>query len=75
VLGLLCLIGIIVYLMYIGIQQKNYLIILVALSLAFNCLFESMLQRQSGIFFYPFLFFILEWFSTKINPTDNRLSE
>ena len=35
-------------------KNRNYLLLFVVLNLAFNMLFESMLQRQSGIIFYTF---------------------
>lgn len=59
VFGLLTLVGIILVPLMQGIRQKNYVLVLVAASLGFNCLFESMLQRQSGIFYYTFLILIL----------------
>jgi len=37
-----------------GIRNKNGLLILVIFCLSFNCLFESMLQRQTGIVFFTF---------------------
>jgi O-antigen ligase len=37
-----------------GIRNKNGLLILVISCLSFNCLFESMLQRQTGIVFFTF---------------------
>jgi len=39
---------------YWSIKTKNWLLLLVISSLFINCLFESMLQRQSGIVFYCF---------------------
>lgn len=39
---------------YWSITTKNWLLLLVISSLFINCLFESMLQRQSGIVFYCF---------------------
>ncbi len=37
-----------------GVRKKNGLLILVISCLSFNCLFESMLQRQTGIVFFTF---------------------
>lgn len=53
-IGLLIFIGVIAYVLYIGFKFKNVLIIFIGINLAFNSLFESMLQRQSGIVFYVF---------------------
>lgn len=39
---------------WIGIKRKSYLLFFLGASLAFNSLFESMLQQQSGIVFYTF---------------------
>lgn len=58
-LGLLILVGIILVSIIVGIKNRNWLLILVAANLAFNCLFESMLQRQSGMVFYVFWLLIL----------------
>lgn len=38
----------------IGVKNRNWLLIIVIANLIFNSLFESMLQRQSGIVFYTF---------------------
>ena len=56
VLGLILLLTIILYSVYIGIKNNNYILIILSLSLLFNGLFESMLQRQSGIVFYTLCF-------------------
>lgn len=37
-----------------AIYSKNWLLLVIVMSLVFNSLFESMLQRQSGIVFYAF---------------------
>ena len=54
VIGLLILIGIFLYAFYLGWISKNAIIVFIAFNLGFNCLFESMLQRQSGIVFFMF---------------------
>ena len=52
--------GLAVFLLLIGFtirfawKHRNYLLLILVTGLAFNCLFESMLQRQSGIVFYSF---------------------
>jgi O-antigen ligase len=53
-LGAVVLLSIIVYCVVIGIRYRNWILLLFILNFAFNCLFESMLQRQSGIVFYVF---------------------
>ena len=54
VIGLGLFLLIIIYGFYWSIKTKNWLLLLVISSLFINCLFESMLQRQSGIVFYCF---------------------
>ncbi len=45
-------------------KRKDYIFLLLILSLFFNSLFESMLQRQSGIVFYTFwICFFLQFFN------------
>lgn len=53
--------GILVLLLIIGVnfvrglRHKNYLLSFLAFSMAFNALFESVLQKQAGIVFYSLL--------------------
>tara|TARA_R110002072_G_scaffold20688_2_gene74812 strand:- start:13780 stop:15027 length:1248 start_codon:yes stop_codon:yes gene_type:complete len=54
ILGVLILLAIIFYGVYFAFKKRNWLLLLILCNLAFNCLFESMLQRQSGIVFYTF---------------------
>lgn len=54
IFGLLFLLGIIGYSIYLGFRFKNMFITFLGINLAFNSLFESMLQRQSGIVFFTF---------------------
>lgn len=53
-LGLLLLLGLIVSCIQLAIKHRNFLLLLLISGLAFNMLFESMLQRQSGVVFYSF---------------------
>jgi O-antigen ligase len=52
--GLLVFFAILFSSIYFGLKYKNYLLIIISSNLLFNSLFESMLQRQSGIIFYCF---------------------
>jgi O-antigen ligase len=54
VIGLGFFLLIVAFGFYWSITTKNWLLLLVISSLFINCLFESMLQRQSGIVFYCF---------------------
>ena len=56
-----------------GFRNKNWLLVLLTLSLGFNCLFESMLQRQSGIVFYVF-WIVLFSNSFGSNQSQNKLT-
>ena len=58
-IGLLVLLGIILVGVYYSFKFKNWLLLLIISNLAFNSLFESMLQRQSGIVVYTFLICLL----------------
>jgi O-antigen ligase len=52
--GLLVLFALVFFGLYYGFKYRNWLLIIITGNLFFNCLFESMLQRQSGIIFYCF---------------------
>ncbi len=54
IIGLLLLLGVIVSCIRIAMKQRNFLLFLLISGLAFNMLFESMFQRQSGVVFYSF---------------------
>ncbi|MDF3028635.1 MAG: hypothetical protein K0S23_2942 [Fluviicola sp.] len=56
VLGLLIFLSIFVCYFRMAMKYRFSLLFWLTLNLAFNCLFESMLQRQSGIVFYVLLF-------------------
>lgn len=66
VIGLFIFLAIIGYSLYQGVLNKNNLVVILTLCLSFNCLFESMLQRQSGIVFYTFWICILA--AVKLSP-------
>jgi O-antigen ligase len=55
--------------MQFAIQNKNWILLILIINLFFNSLFESMLQRQSGIVFY--VFFIVVLIASNINKKQN----
>lgn len=59
IFGLIVLVLIILLVTWKAIKEKNLFLLALVVSFAFNCLFESMLQRQSGVVFYVVLFCIL----------------
>ena len=65
IIGMIILIFIVFYGIVKGVKTKNWLLVLLASSLAYNCLFESMLQRQSGIVFFTFWLVLLSIYSVK----------
>ncbi|MBI2259085.1 MAG: O-antigen ligase family protein [Flavobacteriia bacterium] len=67
IFGLLVLLFILFYVLYFAYKTKNWLLLILVSNLFFNCLFESMLQRQSGIVFYTFWICLLSYYS---NPKD-----
>lgn len=54
IIGLLLLLGFIGFSIHLAIKHRNFLLLVLVSGLAFNMLFESMFQRQSGIVFYAF---------------------
>lgn len=66
IIGMLILFYIIGYGIVKGAKTKNWLLLLLASCLAYNCLFESMLQRQSGIVFFTFWLIVLSIYSTQV---------
>jgi O-antigen ligase len=50
--GLLFFLSILFFVVRFAMQRKDELLVFLVFSLIVNCLFESMLQRQSGIVFY-----------------------
>jgi O-antigen ligase len=59
IIGLIFFLSILIYGSYQAYVQKNWILVFIFISLALNCLFESMLQRQSGIVFYTMWIAIL----------------
>jgi len=51
-IGLLWLLGVLISMLWYGWKHKQGILILVVFAFAFNSLFESMLERQSGIVFW-----------------------
>ncbi len=51
-IGLLWLLGLLISMLWYGWKNKQGILILVVCAFAFNSLFESMLERQSGIVFW-----------------------
>jgi O-antigen ligase len=69
IVGLLLLIGMVLYLIRKGWRQRNWLILAITANFAINMLFESMLQRQSGIVFYAFILLLLSLYSDSKTET------
>ena len=57
--GIILLFVLIGSILYVAINNKNYFLFFLGFSLFFNALFESVLQRQSGIVFYTSLMCIV----------------
>lgn len=55
IFGILLLIVIFIYSVFKGIKTSNPILIVIASGLVFNSLFESMLQRQSGVVFFTLM--------------------
>jgi O-antigen ligase len=52
VFGIVLLVIMVFYGIIYGLRRKHWLLLVTSSSLAFHCLFESMLERQSGIVFF-----------------------
>lgn len=72
ILGLILFLSLIIYTIRKAYQQKKWILMILILSLAFNSLFESMLQRQSGIVFYTFFILL---FSMNFSNDTNKLTK
>mgnify|MGYP000844552643 FL=1 len=74
-IGLIVLLSILFYGLKVGYKHRTWLLIILVANLGFNMLFESMLQRQSGIVFYTFWICLLVAYQTsqKINHEVNKL--
>ena len=64
-IGLALFVFIIIYLLGIAIKQKRLILFSLVLSFIVFCLFESMIQRQSGIIFFCFWLAVLSRFDEK----------
>ena len=73
IIGLLLLLGFFIAPVYLWIKNKNFDIVFFSLLLiaAFNCLFESIFERQMGIMFFVFFYFLLFHGNFCQQTTDN----
>ena len=73
VMGLILLITFFIYPIFLWIKNKNFDIVFFSLLLivAFNSLFESVLERQMGIMFFVFFYFLLFHRNFCQQTTDN----
>ena len=76
ILGGLVLIVYFVLLLKLGLRNRSAMLLLITAAVIFNCLFESMYQRQSGILFFTFVISFLLLYeyqkaegSTELNET------
>lgn len=61
VVGLILLLLFFIFPVYLSIKNKTFDVVFVSflIIIAFNCLFESIFERQMGIMFFTFFFFML----------------
>lgn len=67
IIPMLCMMIYFLLLIYHGIKSKNIWLSVIVLILTYNCLFESILQRQSGIVGFTFLTCLLLLYSKQQN--------
>ena len=72
VFGLVIFLSIFVFYFRMAKKHRFGLLFWLTLNLAFNCLFESMFQRQSGIVFYVLLFCIFTVYLQKNKPANQN---
>jgi O-antigen ligase len=75
IVGLVLFLTILVFGITLGIKIGNPLLVLVSFCLAFNSLFESMLQRQSGVVFFTLLLCVLSSSSLLIGSRRKPLDQ
>ena len=75
VIGLMILLLIIFYSIYLSFKLRDWILLLITTNLLFNSLFESMLQRQSGIVFYSFWICLLVGLSLGVKNNNNQLEK
>lgn len=67
-IGVGLLLIVVVYGIFQGLRRKHWLLLVASSSLAFHCLFESILERQSGIVFYCLMLGIFYVYPLKRTP-------
>ncbi|XOV67137.1 MAG: O-antigen ligase family protein [Fluviicola sp.] len=75
VIGIFVFVFMLVYGFIHGLRKKHWLLVVSSSSLAFHCLFEAMLERQSGIVFYCLVLgicFVYPLERTPQNSTDDK---
>lgn len=70
-IGILCFLAILVYMVYISVKQQNILLGLFVLSIIIFFLFETMMNRLAGISFFALFAFLL--IQVKGIPVDQKL--
>ena len=73
IIGLLVLVLLLFFVLKFAFIDSNWLLGILCLNLIFNALFESMLQRQSGIVFFTFwiCFFVAHPLKQKFKINEN----
>ncbi|GAB5416312.1 MAG: hypothetical protein Crog4KO_11040 [Crocinitomicaceae bacterium] len=68
VIGIGLLLIMLFYGIVLGLRRKHWLLLVASSSLAFHCLFESMLERQSGIVFFCLMLGVFYVYPLKRTP-------
>ncbi len=69
IIGFIILILLFIIPFIAGIKEKNILLLLFLIIVGFNFLFESMLNRQSGVVFFAFFYSFLVFVKPDTNPS------
>jgi len=70
ILGLIPIVFLCLYLIYLSIKQSNILLFILVSNLIFNCIFESILERQFGIIFSLLLIAFFTVYNDQIKSVD-----
>jgi len=73
--GLLFLVFLVGAIIYFAIKNKNYFLFFLGFSLLFNGLFESVLQRQSGIVFYSCVICLAVVYTNQLGTNKKTLAD
>lgn len=70
-IGLVSLLLLILYPIKLAIDRRNFVLLILGVSLMVACITESILERQAGVLFFNFFFPILLYYSKQLSSNDS----